>query len=155
MNKPAVIAAFLASARQELATAERANQMALDEATSPESRPENKYDTRSLESSYLAAGQGERVLSLKRWVAFLETLEPVDSDRLGIGSLVELHGASGSAWFFLVPVGGGQKVSVEGVSIAAITAQSPLGSSLWGLEAGETVVVEGARPQEWEIVRVF
>ncbi len=140
MNKPSVVAALLAEFHHELATLERVTQMAVDEATNAESRPENKYDTRSLESSYLAAGQGERVLSLRRLVSFFETIDPTYvSDRLGIGSLACLEENSSCSWFFLAPDGGGRKVVVDGETIAVITPTSPIGALLLGAQVGDTI----------------
>ncbi len=48
--KPSVYAAFQDSLSHELAVLESMTAAARDEATSAESRPENKYDTRALEA---------------------------------------------------------------------------------------------------------
>ena len=65
MNKPDLLRAILESLAVELETAVREAKAASDAATDPDSRAENKYDTRALESSYLARGQARRVTELQ------------------------------------------------------------------------------------------
>lgn len=142
---------MLAQVRADLTSLERITQAALDEATGSESRPENKYDTRSTEASYLAAGQGERVLALRRLVAFLAEFNP-DAPAGGAvaqGSLVEIDGDDGSTWFFLAPDGGGRRVVVDGDSVVVVTPASPAGKALLGTKEADNVRI-GAR--EYEVV---
>src|SRR5687768_16801821 len=49
----------------QLKHATEAAKNTLDAATHEENKPENKYDTRGLEASYLARAQTQRVLDLK------------------------------------------------------------------------------------------
>ena len=79
-------------------------------ATDPGSKAESKYDTRSLEASYLAAGQARQLEDLARDLGLFDAVtlpafaidDPVDA-----GALVEadLHGES--TWFLLAPAAGG------------------------------------------------
>ena len=57
MRKTAVIAAVRNALEAELRALVAAASLALDEATSEESKAENKYDTRSLKASYLWIGK--------------------------------------------------------------------------------------------------
>lgn len=149
MTKAEVTAAVLALFREELASLEHMTQLARDEATSPESRPENKYDTRATEASYLAAGQGQRLVALRRLVAFLET--PAVS---GL-RLYALEGDGGPAWFLLAPDGGGRRVRIGGTEVVVVTGESPVGASLAGSHEGATVKIglPGAQ-HEYEVVSV-
>jgi len=131
VHKSDVVAALLAGLRDELASLERLTQAARDEATSPESRPENKYDTRATEASYLAVGQGQRMVALRRLTAFLETDGRVD--------LFHVDGAKGEGWFLLAPDGGGRRLSVAGDEVVVVTAESPVGGALVGAQAGDSV----------------
>jgi hypothetical protein len=60
LNKNALRAAILAALREEQARQARAAADAHEEATSEESRPENKWDTHSQEAAYLAEGQSRQ-----------------------------------------------------------------------------------------------
>lgn len=108
---------------------------AIDEATHGESRAENKYDTRGLEASYLAAGQGTRVLELR---AALAGLDAEGGAVVGVGSLVQL---STGAWYLIAAGGGGVRVDVDGETVAVLTPASPLGGALLGAEEGDEVEV--------------
>ena len=57
INRPALRAALLAQLQSDLDLQVRAAQLARDEATHEESRPESKYDTHAQEAAYLAEGQ--------------------------------------------------------------------------------------------------
>lgn len=62
-------------------------------ATDPGSKAESKYDTRSLEESYLATGQARQVRELADTLRIFETLRTIDfsnRDEIGSGALVEV-----------------------------------------------------------------
>lgn len=136
IDKVAAVAAVLTALREELAALDQVTRMAVDEATSAESKAENKWDTRGLESSYLAAGQGERMVALRRLVGFFEA-EPA----------VRLVGvendAPETAWFLLAPEGGGRRVVVDGVPLVVVTPGSPAGAALVGVSVGDDVRLAG------------
>jgi uncharacterized protein (DUF2345 family) len=48
-------------------------------ATDPGSKAESKYDTRSLEASYLATGQAKQVEELEHWSKPISTAKPPSS----------------------------------------------------------------------------
>lgn len=152
LTKPEALAALLARAREEHAALEDVLRMAKDEATSDETRPESKYDTRATEASYLAAGQGERLAQLARTIAYLDACTGAD----GPPRLYELVGRRGAAWFLLAPEGGGQRARSGEHDIVVVTPSSPLGEALAGVEAGDEVELgEGAGRQSWEVVAVL
>ena len=138
MDRDDVIAALLAQVRDELATLERVSEMARDEATSSESRAENQYDTRATEASYLAAGQGQRVLAVRRFAAMLDATASTSFD------LFELAGDAGTAWFLLAPDGGGRRVRISDADVVVVTRESPVGAELSRSHIGDDVRV-GAR----------
>ena len=148
IDKGQMVAAVLALFREELASLEQMTQLARDEATSPESRPENKYDTRATEASYLAAGQGQRLVALRRLVAFLETPAP------GL-RLYALEGDAGAAWFLLAPDGGGRRVQLGGREVVVVTAESPVGASLAASHEGDSVKIGApGAVQDYEVVTI-
>jgi hypothetical protein len=111
-------------------------------ATDPGSKAEGKYDTRSLEASYLAAGQGRQVAELADAVRIFETLRLPDfgmDDRIDAGALVEVDMAGVSTWFLLVPVAGGVSVAHAGREVTLLTPASGLYQKLRGLQVGDTL----------------
>jgi hypothetical protein len=143
-DKADVVAAFLARVAAELAALEQMTRMSRDEATSGEAKAENKYDTRATEASYLAAGQGQRLLSLRRLVALLET-QP------GACELYELEGSGGPVFFLLAPDGGGTRLKVAGRDVVVVTTAAPVGLALTRARDGGTVKLGG---QEYEVMSV-
>lgn len=127
---------------RELDALGRATAMARDEATSAESRPENQYDTRALEASYLAAGQGERLEDLKRLVAWAQTLDADPPSRVESGAVVVLEDDRGRTRTLLVAPRGGLTLDVDGHTVQVISASSPLGAALGGLTEGDEEEVD-------------
>ena len=111
-------------------------------ATDPGSKAEGKYDTRSLEASYLAAGQARQVDELADAVRVFEALnlpdfqmeEPIDA-----GALVEAELAGETLWFLLVPASGGLVLRHEDREVTLLTPASGLYQKLLGLSVGDTI----------------
>lgn len=109
-------------------------------ATDPGSKAECKYDTRSLEMSYLAAGQSRQAETLQEGLLQLEDFNLRDfavTDRIGLGALVEVEQEGVWESYLLLPAGGGLTVDSEGVSVTILTPESPLFSQLDGRRIGE------------------
>lgn len=155
-NKQELLLAVKRELQAELAHLEQATKAALSAATDEESRPENEYDTRALEASYLAAAQGKRVLEIKRMLGVIETFpSAATSGPIVSGSLVEVESEEKTSWYFLLPFGAGVSASSSGQKVAVVTLDSPLGRALLGKKAGD--VAELARPggpKEFEILSV-
>lgn len=140
----------------ELVHLEQATKAALSAATDDESRPENQYDTRALEASYLAAAQGKRVLELKRMLAMLEAFPATESrGPASSGSLVEAESEGKQSWYFLLPFGAGVSASSSGQKVAVVTLDSPLGRALAGKRVGEVAELpRPGGPKEFEILSI-
>ncbi len=139
-------AALLDAIRSELKSRfDRLSKSALETraaATDPDSKAESKYDTRSLEASYLAAGQTKQVRELAEAILQFEQLELPDfdmSDEIAFGALVEVELNGETQCFLLVPAAGGMTVSHEGREITLLTPESPLHGKLLGLRVGDTL----------------
>jgi transcription elongation GreA/GreB family factor len=140
MNKRTLLKAILAALDAEVQTFVRAAKSAHAEATDPQSRAENKYDTRGLEASYLAAGQARQVRELEAAVAAFASLAPqkfAAGDPIGLGALVELEQGGVRNHYFIGPCAGGTEATVAGKTVLVITPQSPLGGQLHGRKQGE------------------
>ena len=124
-------------------------------ATHEESKAENKYDTRGLEASYLAAGQSRRVADIRKALAAWRALQlrPYD-DALGIqlGALMCLETTGGRRQrLFLGPDGAGLKLQDEQGEVVLISPHSPLGQQLLGQGPGDQIQVAQTR---WQVLDV-
>ncbi len=113
-------------------------------ATDPGSKAEGKYDTRSLEASYLATGQARQVEELAESVRIFEALELPDfnaGDSIDAGALVEAEIDGEKSCFLLVPAAGGMEINDENREITLLTPSSALYRKLLGMQAGEKLEV--------------
>lgn len=156
--KSALLAQISAHLEQELVVVTRAAEVASAAATHAEAKPENKYDTRGLEASYLAGAQRERAAELTAQIQRLKSLSPrtfTAEDPIAAGALVELDLDGTRSLCFLTLVGAGVPLRHEGRAVLAITTQSPLGRALLGKRAGDLVTVQaGSGEKEYEILGV-
>ncbi|MBD9413933.1 transcription elongation factor GreAB [Pseudomonas sp. PDM16] len=140
----------------DLTTLLTAADVARQAATHEESKAENKYDTRGLEASYLAAGQSRRAEEIRRALNAWRTLQirPYDDDTgIQLGALICLvDDRQLEQWLLLGPDGAGLKLEREGLEIMLITAQAPLGQQLLGRGPGDEVQ---AGPSPRRILRVL
>ncbi len=140
--KSSLLTRIRADLRTRLELLSRAAIDAHAAATDPGSKAEGKYDTRSLEASYLAAGQARQVDELAACVRTFDSLvlpdfemeEPIDA-----GALVEVELRGESSWYLLVPAAGGTVVSHDGMEITLLTPASTLYQRLAGLRRGESL----------------
>lgn len=126
--------------RRRLDVLARAAKDAHAAATDPGSKAEGKYDTRSLEASYLASGQARQV---EEMASALQRLESTDlpefgpADPVGAGALVDVILGGESCYFLLSPVAGGMELQYEGRELTLLTPESPLYQKMLGLEVGD------------------
>lgn len=152
--KPAVVAAVIAKLSEELNHQRLSAKAAQDAATGEESKPENQYDTRALEASYLADAQSQRVNALERAVKALQEMPSLGKfSAVNTGSLVEVSVDGLQKWFFLLPAAAGMVVEVAGHKISVLGHESPVGRALMGKAPGDSaeVTVPGGK-KEYEIV---
>src|ERR1700733_4097927 len=142
MNKRAIIKKITAKLTSELEVYFRAAQFSRAEATHESNKPENKYDTRGLEASYLARGQSKQAAEIESAIAEFEKL-PVKKFGVGepieLGALVELERDGENSFYFIGPRAGGTEILHDKKEILVITPQSPLGKQLLGKKSGDTL----------------
>ena len=124
-----------------------------------ENIPDNKYDTLSLEASYVAQGQANRAQEIKRALHAYRTLtlQPFREDApIRLTALVTLEAEDGETrTLFIGPEEGGLKLNLDGEEILVITPGSPLGSDLIGKCPGDAVNLGIHRfKKDFEIIRV-
>jgi transcription elongation GreA/GreB family factor len=145
IDKQALLDAFKEQLEAELTRAKERARDAAEGATHTENRAEGDKDMRATEASYVARGHSERVFQLERALQLLSVMQPValaEADPIQQGAVVCLEHQAQRSWYFLIPVGGGQRVSVAGKQFQALTTQSPLGAALIGLSMDDEVEVE-------------
>ena len=158
MTKRAVIQKIIETLQSELETYTRAAKASHAEATAEENRAENKYDTRGLEASYLAAGQANKIVELEESIAAFGELQNrrFGSDEgIEVGALIEISQDGEHAHYFIGPSAGGTEVTCDKHEVLVITPQSPLGSQLQGAAQGKKMKINLAgRKQAVEILAV-
>jgi transcription elongation GreA/GreB family factor len=158
VNKAELVRHIIDVLEQDLAAISAAAKETYQAATNEESKPENKYDTRALEASYLAGAQAKRVRDLEATLGIFKTLRPktFSADQsIESTALVEVELSGKRSWIFLVPARGSLAVEFGGRSIQVITPQSPLGEGLLGLEIGDVAKIDqGPRQLAYEVLTV-
>ena len=135
-------------------------QEAFDTATDSEHVARSKYETFSLESSYLARGQAERVAGIREELASLRALSTDMDDPdspIAVGSLVEVLREGGIAtYLYLVPAAGGETLDSEMGEVSTVNAFSEYGKRLIGKRLGDSVaVIEGGTSKKVRITEVW
>jgi hypothetical protein len=158
-DKALITSKIIAALQAELDGFTRAAKAAQAAATDPDSKAENKYDTRNLEASYLARGVAFRLVETEAALSDWGSMPPRDFSAMvpaAVGALVLLENAGGPMGYFIGPGGGGITVEHEGLDITVITAASPLGKQLLQRWEGEVFLLEaGARKERTTITAVL
>ena len=158
MNKRALLKKILGQLTEELDSFARAARAAHAEATDPQNKAENKYDTRGLEAAYLAGAQSRQAAETQGAIEVFEKLalkEFGSTDAIDLTALVEVETSRERSFFFVGPSKGGLEVQHNGKEIVVITPQAPLGQQLVGRKCGDRFKWgEGARAVEYRIVAV-
>lgn len=158
MDKKKLIAHIRAELEKDLLVLKESERATREAATHEESKPENEYDTRALEASYLAGAQSKRITDTEELLVLFKHVEPksfTDKDPISATALVETELNGKSSFFFVMTKGGGVNVTFEGKKIQVITPSSPLGGILLGLKVGDTALLEqGTRTLEYDILSI-
>lgn len=142
MDKAALFEALRAQLAAELDIVKAAADAAREGATHEEAKPENEYDTRALEQSYLAGAQTARADALAAALASLELFRPphlTDDDPIRVGAAVVVDDGDKPKRYLLCDVGGGTKIDVDGDRWWVLTPSAPLGRALVGRRVGDVV----------------
>ncbi len=156
--KEAVIEALVASLERQIEGARTLITHAQQSATHEEARAEDKYDTRGLEMSYVAAGASDRIEELRKVLSQYHFWQPpvADPEAIRPGALVALAADDDQMTVFVAPFGSGERLEAAGESVHVVTLKAPLGRALLGRAVDDEVSVGvGARQREWEIVEVW
>lgn len=158
MNKRALLKKILSKLQDELESYTRAARAAHAEATDPQSKAENKYDTRGLEAAYLAGAQSRQAAETQNAIEAFQKMalkEFKPTDAIDLSAFVELETRGDRMYFFIGPSKGGLEIDHNKQEVTVITPQAPLGEQLVGRKAGDRFKW-GAGPgaAEYKIVSV-
>ncbi len=158
MEKRKIIESILAQLEVNLIAAKDSAKISREAATNEESKPENEYDTRALEASYLAGAQSRRVAEIEELISFFKFSPVKDfkaTDKISATALVHVTLEGKKMFLFVMGKGGGLSFNCEGHNVQIVTPNSPLGEALLDLGAGDTAVVEiGDDDIEYDIISV-
>lgn len=147
IKKTELIQNFVAYLQEELETLTAAAKATYEAATHEESKPENQYDTRALEASYLAGAQAERVAEIRDVLRLFQTLEFKNyspNDRVLSTALVDVTIDDKKSTLLIMPKGGGITLRLPDRNVQIITPHSLLGEAILGSRVGDEVEYEVA-----------
>lgn len=158
MKKKELVQIFAKHLKEELEALIAAAKATHEAATHEESKPENEYDTRGLEASYLAGAQAKRVSEIREVLSQFQTLEFKDFsaiDPVQSTALVDVVNNGKKNTFLIMPKGGGVTLRHEGLVIQIVTPHSLLGESILGAKAGDEIEYEvGSRVHICKIIDI-
>lgn len=161
MNKEKLVEHIISILENDLRAAIEAAHATYEAATHEENKPENEYDTRGLEASYLAGAQAKRVGEIEETLyLFKHTMLTKFSskDAIGATALVKVQLLNNSkqpqiSLALIMPKGGGLHFNFDNFPVQVITPNSPLGEALVGMKKGEIATIEvGPQTREYEIL---
>ena len=159
MTKRDIHQRFVDQLTKELESITAAAKKTIATATNEEHQAKSKYETFSLESSYLARGQAKRVEELTDALERLRML-PLkklnDTSPIQLSALVRLEANAGERrTLFFGPAAGGEEIVVDGEEMIIVTSQSPLGQAVLGKTVGDTFDMKmGIDTQTFTVVSV-
>ena len=155
-------AALLLQLDQEIEAAVAAAKTAQETASHEDNKPENQYDTLSLEAAYLAHGQSERIHELQQTRIHINQWPVPDfteDDLIANGALIQLeHSQQGEKWIWITPIGGRQ-LELDRNTILVLSIQAPLAHQLMQLGVGDELSLSMGNTTHtdddaWEIIAI-
>ena len=142
ISKSAILRQIIHQLTEQLGTLAGASRAMHADASDEQSKAEDQYDTRGLETAYLASSQARLATETEEALASYQALElqkfrhdtPID-----VTALVELESRGERALYFLGPKSGGLEIRLRGEEVLVITPESPLGQELVGKKVADQI----------------
>jgi len=158
IDKHEILSLMINQLRADLSVCEQAVKIARDTANHADAQGSSRYETMGLEASYLAQGQGLRLLEVERSLAYFMQLKlPASTGSIGLSSLIVLRDEQGDEQLlWLAADAGGMKIQYADTTITVITPKSPLGAALIGKAAGDELDISIAGVERYyEVCTVY
>ncbi len=154
--KQLVVEQIIEKLRNELELLAGASREMHADASDEQSKAEDKYDTRGLETAYLASAQARQAAEIEQALKDYESLELKQfADHLPIdtSALVELDCNGETTFYFIGPKSGGLEIRRNNKEIVVITPESPLGEQLMDKKVGDKISLKSHGPSLEFLVR--
>jgi len=158
IDKQHILDLIIEQLRADLKVCEGAVAIARDTATHSDALGSSRYETMGVEASYLAQGQGLRLLEVERSLAWFNQVKLAEAGGIiRLSSLVSLLDEQGETQLlWLAADAGGMKIEHAGNGITVITPKSPLGKAMLGKHEGDSFDINIAgKPRCFEIGDVW
>lgn len=158
ISKRMIVRQIIEQLTEQLDTLAGASRAMHADASDEQNKAEDKYDTRGLESAYLASSQARLATETEQALAVYQSLElgkfqqttPID-----LTALVELESRGARSHYFLGPKSGGLEIQLKETQVLVITPESPLGRQLLGRKVGDRIQLQTRGPaQEYRVTSV-
>jgi hypothetical protein len=151
ISKRIIVQRIIEQLTEQLSTLAGASRAMHADASDEQNKAEDKYDTRGLETAYLASSQARLATEIEQALAVYQNLElrrfsenaPID-----VTALVELEANGVHMLYFLGPKAGGMEINHRGSEILVITGESPLGQQLVGKKTGDCLQLLTRSPSQ-------
>jgi hypothetical protein len=142
ISKAAILRQIIDQLTEQLAALAGASRAMHADASDEQNKAEDQYDTRGLETAYLASSQARLATETEEALADYQALELQKFRRdmpIDLTALVELDLKGKRTLYFLGPKSGGLEIRHKTADILVITPESPLGRELVGKKVGDRV----------------
>jgi len=158
MDKKELLRSIIERLENDLELSMTAAKIAHEASTNAETQPDNKYDTLSLESSYIAQGHANRAQQLRKAIDCYKKLALrvfVDEQPIAMTAVVGIEYEDESfRLLFIGPDAGGLKVQIREHEVVIVTLESPLCKALLGRQLGDVITLGRKYDKEFEIISV-
>lgn len=158
ISKRAIVQRIVEQLTEQLAALAGASRAMHADASDEQNKPEDKYDTRGLETAYLASSQARLATETEQALATYQSLaleEFSNKTPIALTALVELDSKGTRTFYFLGPKSGGLEIQLKDQEILLITPESPLGQQLLGKKVGDRIQLQTRSPgQEYRVVSI-
>jgi transcription elongation GreA/GreB family factor len=136
ISKAKIIQEIIRQLGAELETLAGASAKMHADASDESNKAEDQYDTRGLETAYIASSQARQATATEEALAAYQALTPVKftaQSPVALTAIVELDNRGERLWYFIGPKAGGIEVG----NLMVITPESPIGQELIGKHVGD------------------
>jgi len=158
ISKRIIVQRIIEQLTDQLSTLAGASRAMHADASDEQNKAEDKYDTRGLETAYLASSQARLATETEQALAVYQNLKLRkfgESATIDVTALVELEANGARTLYFLGPTAGGMEINHCGSEILVITTESPLGQQLVGKKTGDRFKLQTRGPsQEFRVISV-